>query len=201
MLKGQQIALLAIEREDLKALRGWRNNTKFRKHFREYRELNSELQEKWYRESVQNNPATMMFGIHRLSDNELLGCCGLTYIHPVYRHADLSLYIGWKDAYIDDEGYAREACELLFDYGFKDLGLNKIWTEIYVFDTKKKELYDSLGFRVDGILRQNYFHEGRFWDSYILSLLVSDWRQKNSSLSGRKKSLVSNKRRKNVRKI
>ncbi|MBF0123442.1 MAG: GNAT family N-acetyltransferase [Candidatus Omnitrophica bacterium] len=176
MLKGRQVGLVALEREDLKQLMDWRNKPEFRKHFREYRELNMELQEKWYRESVQSNPVVMMFGIRRLSDNELLGCCGLVYIHPVYRFADLSLYMGWNDSYIDEQGYADEACRLLFNYGFKDLGLNKIWTEIYSFDDKKKKLYDSLGFKLDGVLRQNCFHEGKFWDSYVLSLLASEWK-------------------------
>lgn len=177
MLKGKWVGLVALERDDLDQLLAWRNNVQFRKHFREYRELNMELQEKWYGETVQSNPSVMMFGIRRLADNLLLGCCGLVYIHPVYRHADLSLYIGWSDAYIDNEGYAKEACELLFDYGFKELGLNKIWTEIYVFDDKKKALYDSLGMSVDGVLRQNHFSDGRFWDSWILSILSNEWRK------------------------
>jgi RimJ/RimL family protein N-acetyltransferase len=175
MLKGQRVGLTALEHEDLKSMLEWRNNVEFRKHFREYRELNMELQEKWYKETVKANPTVMMFGIRRLEDNLLVGCCGLVYMHPIYRHADLSLYIGWNDAYIDQEGYAQEACELLFDYGFKDLGLNKIWTEIYVFDHKKKTLYDGLGMSVDGILRQNYFLDGRFWDSWVLSILASEW--------------------------
>lgn len=191
MLKGQQVYLVALEKDDLKVLMNWRNNVQLRRNFREYRELNLELQEKWYRESVQNNPSVLMFCIRRLSDNEFLGCCGLTYIHSVYRHADLSLYIGWKDTYIDDEGYAREACMLLLDYGFNDLGLNKVWTEIYVFDDKKKKLYDSLGFKVDGVLRENYFHAGRFWDSYILSLLAREWRQEPVKPQGRLRSKKS----------
>ncbi|MFH1800831.1 MAG: GNAT family protein [Candidatus Omnitrophota bacterium] len=181
MLKGNLVGLVAIEHEDLKRLLEWRNNVQLRKHFREYRELNMELQEKWYREMIQSNPSAMMFSVRRLSDNELLGCCGLAYIHPVYRHADLSLYIGWNNAYIDQEGYAREACELIFNYGFDDLGLNKIWTEIYVFDSKKKALYDSLGMSLDGVLRQNYFSEGRFWDSWLLSILSSEWRTRRRS--------------------
>jgi len=55
------------------------------------------------------------------------------------------------------------------------LDLNKMWTEIYVFDVKKKRLYDKLGMKVDGVLRQNYFYDGKWWDSYIISILASDW--------------------------
>lgn len=179
MLKGKKVRLNALERSDLKQLMDWRNDPEMRKHFREYRELNLELQEKWYNESVSSNPHNLMFGIRRLDDNELLGCCGLVYIHPVYRHADLSLYIGWNNAYIDNEGYASEASELLFDYAFNDLGLNKVWTEIYTFDHRKKALYDKFGMSVDGVLRQNCFWDGKFWDSWVLSILAAEWRSRN----------------------
>ena len=112
-------------------MRDWRNNPDFRKHFREYRDLNMLQQEIWFKEKVEKDPTTLMFSIKRNDDNELLGCCGFVYINWVHRHADLSLYIGWQDAYIDEEGYAEESCRLLLEYGFNELCLNKVWTEIY----------------------------------------------------------------------
>lgn len=178
MLNGKLIGLFAVEKEDLEQLLDWRNNTEFRKHFREYRELNMTMQEKWFEQKVLNDPTTMMFSIRRLSDNELLGCCGFVYINWVHRHADLSLYIGWEDAYIDNYGYAEESCKLLFDYGFNELNLNKIWTEIYEFDTPKKKLYDQLCFKQDGLLRQNYFYDGKWWDSRIMSILAGEYHQR-----------------------
>jgi RimJ/RimL family protein N-acetyltransferase len=117
----------------------------------------------------------MMFSIRQLADNELLGCCGYVYINWVHRHADLSLYIGWQGTYIDDKGFAEDACRTLLAYGFNELCLNKVWTEIYEFDHKKKALYDLFGFHQDGLLRQNYFHGGKWWDSRILSLLSKEF--------------------------
>ena len=175
MLKGKKVVLTAIELEDLKDLLDWRNNPEFRKHFREYRELNKTMQEEWFREKVIKDPGCLMFAIRSLKDGSLLGCCGLVYINWVHRHADLSLYIGWENSYIDDQGFAEESCRLLFDYSFKELGLNKIWTEIYSFDTKKRSLYDKLKFRQDGQLRENYFYDGKWWDSLILSILAKDF--------------------------
>jgi len=171
MIKGKHVSLYAVEKEDLKQLRDWRNNPDFRKHFREYRELNMAQQEKWFEEQVVKDNTTLMFSIRRNEDKELLGCCGYVYINWVHRHADISLYIGWEDAYIDGEGYAEESCQLLLDYGFKELCLNKVWTEIYEFDGKKKALYDKFGFQQDGLLRQNYWYDDKWWDSRILSLL------------------------------
>jgi hypothetical protein len=95
----------------------------------------------------------------------------------VHRYADLSLYIGWNEEYIDNKGIAEESCRILFDYGFSELSLNKIWTEIYEFDLKKYDLYCRLGFQKDGFLREQYFYDGKWWGSYILSLLQKDWKQ------------------------
>ena len=176
MLKRKLIGLVAIEREDLKQLRDWRNNADFRKHFREYRELNMANQEDWFEKKVMKDPTTMMFSVRRLSDNELIGVCGFVYINWVHRHADLSLYIGWNDEYIDETGYAEDACIELLRYGFHELALNKVWTEIYEFDIKKKNLYDKIGFIQDGLLRQNYFYEGKWWDSRIISLLCNEFK-------------------------
>lgn len=175
MLNGKLVGLVAVEREDLKQLRDWRNNPEFRKHFREYRELSMAGQEDWFEQKVMKDPTTMMFCIRRLSDDALLGVCGFVYINWVHRHADLSLYIGWNNAYIDEEGYAEDACRELLRYGFHQLALNKVWTEIYEFDEKKKKLYDRFGFRQDGLLRQNYFYDGKWWNSRILSLLCSEF--------------------------
>lgn len=175
MLKGILIGLTAVEESDLKQLMDWRNNVDFRKNFREYRELNMAMQKKWFQDKVMNDPTTAMFSIRRLSDNELLGCCGFVYINWVHRHADLSLYVGWNDAYIDEQGYALDSLKVLLRYGFYELNLNKIWTEIYEFDDKKNSLYNKLGFQQDGLLRQNYFFDGRWWNSRILSLLASEY--------------------------
>ena len=175
MLVGEKVSLHAVENEDLNQLKDWRNNTEFRKHFREYRELNMRQQEIWFEEKVVKDPTTLMFSIRRLEDNQLLGCCGFVYINWVHRHADLSLYIGWREAYIDKKGYAEESCKLLLDYGFNELCLNKVWTEIYEFDKKKKTLYDKFSFKQDGLLRQNYWYDNKWWDSRILSLLSSEY--------------------------
>lgn len=176
MLKGNKIYLTSIEKADLEQLRLWRNRTDYRKFFREYREISRDMQEKWYETKVLGDPSTIMFSIRDLEIDELLGCCGLCYINWVHRHADLSLYIGWNEEYIDNKGIAEESCRILFDYGFSELSLNKIWTEIYEFDSKKYDLYCKLGFQKDGFLREQYYYDGRWWNSYILSLLQKDWK-------------------------
>ena len=178
MIAGDKVYLKAVERNDLSQLKEWRNLPDFRKHFREYRELNSEMQEKWFENVVVNDKNTIMFSIFCSDSNKLIGCCGLCYINWVHRNADLSLYIGHENAYIDDIGFADDACTLLLEYGFNELNLHRIWTEIYEFDNKKKNLYEKLGFKQDAVLRDQYFYDGNWCNSMILSLLSFEFKSK-----------------------
>jgi len=172
MIKGKLVGLRAVEKEDLTLLRDWRNNPDFRRNFREVRELNMANQEIWFNKSCVNNPNNFMFIIERLSDSKPIGACGLLYINWIIRSADFSFYIGEANAYIDDEGYAKDAVQLLIDYGFNNLNLHKIWMELYEFDKSKIKFFtEKFNFKKDIQLRDNCFEDGKYWDSYILSLL------------------------------
>ncbi len=177
MIQGKLVGLRAVEREDLKYLRDWRNNPSFRRNFREYRELGLEDQNKWFDSLLATRSTNFMFVIVRLNDQQPIGACGLLYANWIIRSADFSFYIGAGGAYIDDKGYAREAAEILIKYGFDVLNLNKIWMELYEFDTRKLEFFDALGFKKDGRLRDNCFEDGRYWDSFIISLTARDHRK------------------------
>lgn len=172
MLMGNSVYLRAVERADLETLRMWRNDPAFKRNFREYREISTDMQENWFAHVVNNDDKTIMFSICQRETGDLLGCCGLCYINWIQRNADLSLYVGYNSVYIDDCGYAKEACRLLFDYAFLELGLHKLWTELYEYDTKKIEFYiKEFGFKKDGFLRDNHFMDGRWYGSWILSLI------------------------------
>jgi RimJ/RimL family protein N-acetyltransferase len=173
MLKEKNVFLTSVEKNDLPQLKDWRNNPDFRKNFREYRELNDEMQNNWFDKIVVNDKNTIMFSIRDTANRELIGCCGLCYINWVHRYADLSFYIGKDNLYVDDK-YAAEAVDLLIKYGFNELGLNKIWTEIYEFDLKKINFLQNYGFKKDGQLRENYYYNGKWWDSIIFSLLTGE---------------------------
>lgn len=178
MIKGEVVQLRAMEKEDLNLLKQWRNIESFRKNFREHRELNNYNQEKWFEKTVSSS-CDYMFIIERSSDNLPLGACGLLYINWQLRTADFSFYIGYNELYIDNE-YAPEAIKLLIMYGFNVLNLNKIWMELYEFDLKKLNIFlEDFNFKKDGKLRQNAFEEGKYFDSYIISLLKDEYDPKS----------------------
>lgn len=173
MLRGERVALRAIEREDLPQLLEWRNRPEFRRYFREYRELSLAQQETWFQNTVLNDSRTVMFSILDAETKHVLGACGLCYIDWVNKSADFSLYIGAGGLYIDDK-YAPDAGRVMAQYGFDELGLHRLWSEIYEFDEAKKRLFATLGFKLDGRHRQTHWAEGSWHDSLFYGLLQGE---------------------------
>ena len=175
MISGSLVGLRAVEQTDLPLLKDWRNLPDFRKNFREFRELSTENQTLWL-QSLVNNPKSFMFTIVRLSDQKPIGTGGLLYIDWIARFADFSFYIGEQESYIDTQGYAKESAWLLMNYAYNSLNLNKIWMELYEFDLKKIDFFThQFAFKKDGHLRQNCFEGGKYWDSWIISQLNTEF--------------------------
>ena len=172
MIKGKKVGLRAVEKQDLPFLRDWRNIPEFRKHFREVRELSLTNQEAWFETLQKTEHINFMFTIVDLDSQKPIGAAGLLYINWIIRSADFSFYIGDEKKYIGNDGIAEEAAGLLIDYGFNNLNLHKIWMELYEFDDQKIDFFmNKFEFKRDGILRDNCFEDGKFWNSLIISKL------------------------------
>ena len=174
MLRGKLTGLRAIEPEDLAQLLEWRNRPEYRRYFREYRELGMDQQKSWFTEKVLRDKNTIMFAIVELETEKLLGAAGLCYIDWVNRNADFSIYIGEDSLYID-EALATDAALVMINYAFRELGLHRVWTEIYEIDQKKEKMFRTLGFTREGRHRQTHWSEGRWQDSLFFSLLEGEF--------------------------
>ena len=175
MLTGELTGLRAIEERDLPQLLAWRNDPRMRRYFREYRELNMVQQRGWFDAKVNSDPSIRMFSVIDLETNQLMGAAGLCYIDWVNRNADFSIYLGADDLYIDED-FAPDAGRTLLRYGFEELNLHKVWSEIYSLDAPKQKLFYELGFAREGVHRQTHFTEGKWVDSLFYGLLASEFR-------------------------
>lgn len=173
MLTGKFTGLRAIDRADLQQLLEWRNRPQYRRYFREYRELGMDFQVQWYETLVLSDPSVRMLAIVELPGQRLLGACGLCYIDWVNRSADFSIYLGADDLYIDDK-FALDAACVMAAYAFHELGLHRLWAEIYDFDDRKIKFFEKLGFTLDGRHREAHWGEGGWHDSLFYGLLDSE---------------------------
>ena len=73
------------------------------------------------------------------------------------------------------KGYGREAITALMDYAFTELGMNKFWLDVYPDNKTGIALYESLGLKKEGVLRQNYKSERGYLDQVVYSMLRSEY--------------------------
>jgi RimJ/RimL family protein N-acetyltransferase len=191
MLVGNKVILEEIDPKNIEQLRQWRNNPELRQWFREYKDITKDKQVEWYNTRGNNkNPEHVYFQImsigteddpnigqpykrnieQRIENRYLIGCCGLHYIDFRLRKAEFGIFIA-KDR---GEGKGKEALKLLFDYGFNELNLHKIWAEVY-FGNEAINLYRKF-LKEDGIIRDNSFHNGKYNNSTMMSVLEDEWK-------------------------
>ena len=64
----------------------------------------------------------------------------------------------------------------LFKYAFETLNMNKVWLDVYPYNTFGIHLYEGLCMHKDGILRENYWSDTHgFLDQIIYSKLRSEY--------------------------
>lgn len=177
MLKGDIVGLRAIEREDLPILLNWRNQPEYRRFFREFKEINSDSQKYWFETKVISDEHTRMFSIISLKNDELIGACGLCYIDWLNRCADFSIYIGKDNLYIDNY-FAIDAAKVMMAYGFDELNLHRLWSEIYDIDEKKKTMFKVLGFEHEATHISTHWTGGNWVNSLYYRLLEEEYYKK-----------------------
>lgn len=99
-----------------------------------------------------------------------LGLIELSHIQPMSDSAQISLIWGEKS---DDE-LVVEALILATGYAFNSQGLHRLWTRVPVKEKGLLASFRKVGFKEEGILRQDHFGEGTWQDSVLLSLLSTE---------------------------
>ena len=166
------VSLRPVEREDLDRLAKWRNEGELRTRTREHRPLNGTAQQEWFARISGPDTHDFMFIVCHHGWT-WCGVVGLTHWSPRDRHAEVSFYIGDKGA--RGKGYCKRALTLLIGWGFEELGLDRIYAEVYTFNEPSANLLRKLGFQEEGMLRKHVWRMGKRWDSVMMGLLREEW--------------------------
>jgi len=80
------------------------------------------------------------------------------------------MFLGAKE-----QRYAQAAARLMLDYAFNERRMNRCDTGFMEGDTGNMELFEKLGFKKEGVKRQQVFHQGRYWDEHLYGLLAEEF--------------------------
>jgi len=119
------------------------------------------------------SPNVAFFAIWANDTHQHIGNIKLEEQDSRSKVADLGLLIGNKNYW--GKGIGREACTLAIHYGFEKMGLRKIYLAVYENNPAAKNLYEKLGFKLEGTLRKQVLVNGNYYDKYLMGLFKEEF--------------------------
>lgn len=107
-----------------------------------------------------------------LDGNFPIGCMGLSNINKQNKNAEAFIIIG-EDHY-RGKGTGKMAMKYLIDYGFKELKLHKITLGVSVNNEPALRCYKSIGFRKEGVLKDDEYFNGEYSDLILMAIFNKD---------------------------
>ncbi len=170
MITGEKITLRPVEKTDITIFRQWRNDLEIKQNAILHPfPITAEMEESWY-QKIANDTSnkTIFFTIVENQSNKVIGFTQFLNINWVNRNAYFGIIIGDKST--QRKGYGKETTKLMIDYGFKILNFHKILLEVVSNNLAAIKLYEDIGFKQEGILKEDVFINNKYHDVLILSL-------------------------------
>jgi len=104
-------------------------------------------------------------------------CIGSARLHHISEQDHSATYaIGIFDPAYHSKGIGTEATKLVLEYGFEELHLHRIDLKVLDYNKCGIRCYQKCGFKVDGVLRDSAFIEGKYYSDIIMSILENEWK-------------------------
>lgn len=166
-----------LERKHIFKLKEWRNAQM--KILRQFKPLTDFHQKKWHAH-LKEDKSQVLFALMASETRrpKFIGYCGITNIDFKNRRGEISFLVDPKRVQkkkIYEKDFSA-ALYMLCRYGFRELNLNKIFVETYKFRKEHIKILERFGFRKEGELREHSFVNGKFFNSIIHSILLSEWK-------------------------
>lgn len=108
----------------------------------------------------------------RESPDEMVGTLTLAGVDPAHRRASIGFAVArahWG------RGIAGEVAERGVRHGFEALGLHRLCGDVDPRNTASVRIFERLGFRPEGHLRQHYWQSDEWQDALLFGLLRDEW--------------------------
>lgn len=101
-----------------------------------------------------------------------VGSMGFNNINHNNEYADIGYWLS-KDH--EGKGIMTESVKALINYGFSELKLHRIEISCDARNIRSKHIPEKLGFKLEGVLRDNHKRNGEYSDGLLYGLLKSEW--------------------------
>lgn len=173
LLVGNRVCLRSFELSDLDEIMKYWNVIELRRLLgnvdRGPAARNQE--EEWIKDTwkLRQERRAFLFAVEVIADKTLIGGSGLFNIDWTSRSAEVGISIYNPEYW--GKGYGVESLDLLLDFAFQDLNLNRVGLEVFEFNERAHKCYLKVGFKEIGRKRRARFIEGQYHDSIVMDLL------------------------------
>ncbi len=175
-LIGKKTYLRGVEKEDLPHFVGWINDSEVTHYmFMGLVPAQLELLEE-QRAQEMRSKNDVVFSIVNKKNDQLIGSAGLYQMNWVSRSAEYRIIIGGKG--MRGKGIGQEVTRLLLRYAFEKLNLNKVWLGYNADNPAAAGSYKGAGFVKEGVLRQEIYRNGLYYDAVRMSVLRKEYEKK-----------------------
>lgn len=113
-------------------------------------------------------------------EGQFVGVLQLAQIDHYEKRAVISIFLGAKQLW--GRGIGRTALRLLLDYAFTVAGLERVYAEVYGFNTRSQRLMERVGFQKEGILRQHDLNNGVRQDLHVYGILKAEFYERYETI-------------------
>lgn len=172
MIPGKRVMLRPMEAADADDVARWRSDPSVLEQMFADEPPTREEHLRWL-ETIQAHGRRHEFVIVERATGRSIGTVGLGEIDHKNLRAEYGILIGEADA--RGKGYAREASELVLSYAFDELELRRVYLHVLADNHAAIRLYEQVGFRLEGTLRQHAFKRDAFRDVLAMAILRDEW--------------------------
>ena len=159
------LSLHLLQESDVDSIMSWVNSPECVKNLQHFDKTFTREDELNYVRKMITSKNDSVFSI--FLNGNYIGQCGIHNISWENRLGRISIVIKpehWN------HGHAHEVLKALVQIGFK-MGLHKIWLMHWKENEKASHLYVSLGFIPEGILKDEYFWQGKYHDMVRMAII------------------------------
>ena len=173
------IALRELARADVQRINAWRADRGVLEGLAApFRYIDQEVDEAWYDRYLANRGRDVRCAVC-LPGGDAIGVVSLTNIDPVHRNGEMHLLIG--DGKARNQGAGTAATIEMLKHAFDDLNLHRVWLTVLDTNAAARRVYDKVGFRVEGTIREGVFKDGRYHDQILMGLLAGEFRPSSAA--------------------
>ncbi|WP_413381736.1 GNAT family N-acetyltransferase [Alkalihalobacillus sp. 1P02AB] len=125
-------------------------------------------------EKFKINPTRVDFAICLKDDEQMIGDLAIVDIDKDNYSAAFRIALHHPD--FKNKGLGTEGVQLLMQYAFEELKLNRLQLEVFSHNKAAIKSYLKAGFKLEGTLKQALYYHGVYSDMLILAILFEEYK-------------------------